>query len=107
MYKRQVAGQCFGNYVGHDSATDEKQCTDLCDSKLNCKWSSLNPTKGDCTMFSDCSVINATNCDGCLTNERGCVPKQCNVNGKCKVLHNINITLNLVNTHCTNVHTTY
>ena len=36
-------------------------------------------------MFSECPEINASNCDGCLTNERGCAPNQCNSAGKCEV----------------------
>ena len=64
---------------------EENQCISLCKSDPDCKWSSLNPIKEDCTMFSDCKQINATQCEECLTNERSCVPKQCNVNGTCEV----------------------
>ena len=81
-----LVGQCVeSTYIGRETATEENQCISLCKSDPHCKWSSLNPIKEDCTMFSDCKQINATQCEECLTNERSCVPKQCNVNGKCEV----------------------
>ena len=79
-------GVCIGGtLVGYKSITEEKQCTEICNDDLNCKWSSLNPAQGSCLMFSECPEINASNCDGCLTNERGCAPNQCNSAGKCEV----------------------
>ena len=85
-YQCSVVGQCLkSTYIGRETATEEYQCISICKSNPDCKWSSLNPIKEDCTMFSDCKQINAINCEDCLTNENGCVPKQCNVNGTCEV----------------------
>ena len=85
-FQCNIPGQCINSfYIGALQVQHVNQCIEACRTRQDCFWSSINPVFGTCNLYSDCNVIEDTDCPSCLTNEKGCANIQCNIQGACMV----------------------
>ena len=85
-FQCNIPGQCINSlYIGALQVQHVNQCIEACRADQDCFWSSINPVFGTCNMYSDCNVIEDTDCPYCLTNEKSCANIQCNIQGACMV----------------------
>jgi len=79
-------GQCQNSeHLDGQFATDEYACLELCNSNPSCQWFTFAPSLNFCELLLDCSTLDSSKCDDCLSGTRDCIPKEpeCWIQGEC------------------------
>ena len=66
------AGKCANGYLLHvQSTTDEYDCLDACNDYDGSNWLTYQPQVSECRLFYNCSAVDPSGCQECLTAKRG------------------------------------
>jgi hypothetical protein len=65
------AGFCQGNFIMADTKNSSADCLKFCQSQEECQWYSYFLDTLDCTLTSDCPIIDDT-CSNCVHGQKEC-----------------------------------
>ncbi len=103
LFRKPTEPQCFqkgecqeGNFLGNSISTTYESCLNYCHQVKDCKWFSYRPSTKACLAFSECSGLNSSGCQECISGEVGCnTTYSCKTKGLCKgsLLNTVNFLL--------------
>ena len=66
------AGMCNGQPLSIVKDSDLNKCILRCHESNNGKWSTYNPDKNWCYIYTDCPEIDISMCKNCVTSQKEC-----------------------------------
>ena len=68
-----MIGQCSDGYQLEFSETvDEFECLEYCQTVEECEWFTFYESESLCESFSNCTSIDAEDCDDCISGQKEC-----------------------------------
>ena len=80
------SGECIqSQFIKGTVLNSYNDCLLQCQEEFLCNWISFDELLGICELFQNCTEISEKNCENCLSSEKACPLRQCNVIGECQV----------------------
>ena len=80
-------GQCRdSNFIEALPVNEINDCILSCKENIDCNWSTYYSSSFSfCNLFSDCNILDTTDCSNCISSMKECDTIQCDIEGFCKV----------------------